>query len=197
MRNRPLLPAFLLLAFLMMLALPAGAAEQPKVFMGTWLIEVPAEVQTQIEEAEEKAKASEGETGPEAEMAAAMLEMMMVLTTMEMEFSKDAIVMRAGGEEKERATWHASKNTDGTYVLTVVETDGKDSPATATITGDRLTIQEGDGEALVFIKQSGAKKPSGETKKQTKQTKKSKKGSPAKTMAPESGSSDKGSTGGM
>ncbi len=143
--NRPFLPALLLLTLLVSLALPAVAAEQPKEFIGVWAIVSPPEVAAQIAEAEKAVKEK-----PEDEMAKAMLEMLKAVTSMEMEFSADAIIMRAMGEEKEKATWTATKNADGSYLLTVKEAGGEDSPAKATIEKDILTIHEEGGQPLQF-----------------------------------------------
>jgi hypothetical protein len=145
--TRPFLPAFLLFTLLLALALPAIAADQPKEFMGVWVIDAPPEVAAQIAEAEKAVKEK-----PDDEMAKAMLEMLKVVTSMEMEFTTDAIIMRAAGEEKERASWSATKNADGSYTLSVKEPDGKDSPAKATIKDGVLSIHEDGSEPLKFKK---------------------------------------------
>jgi len=137
----------LVLSLLLAFSVPALAADQPKEFMGAWQIVAPPEMAAQIAEAEKAVKAN-----PEDEMAKAMLEMMKAIGSMEMVFSAESIVMRAMGEEKEKATWSATKNADGSYTLTVKETDGKDSPARATIEGDILTISEEGSEPLQFKK---------------------------------------------
>lgn len=147
LKPRPRLPALLLFTLLMALALPALAGDQPKEFMGAWTIVAPPEMAAQIAEAEKAVKAN-----PDDEMAKAMLEMMQVVSSMEMVFSKESIVMRAMGEEKEKATWTATKNNDGSWTLVVKETDGKDSPARATIEGDILTISEEGTQPLQFKK---------------------------------------------
>lgn len=138
-----LLPAFLLLTFLATFALPAWAAgEKPKDFIGTWAFDTPAEMKAQIAEAEKALKAN-----PDDEMSKAMLEMMKVLTTMEMVFSDKGVEMKVGGETKEEsADWWATKNADGTWVITVKDKDGKEDPATAKIEGDTLTIISKEGE---------------------------------------------------
>ncbi len=143
--SRPFLSALLLLTLLLAFALPAVAADQPKEFMGVWTIVAPPEVVAQIAEAEKTAKDK-----PEDEMAKAMLDMLKAVTSMEMEFSADAIIMRAMGEEKERATWSAVKNADASYTLNVKEAGGEDSPAKATIDKDVLTIHEDGAEPLQF-----------------------------------------------
>jgi len=143
-----LLPALLLFTFLATFALPAFAAgEKPKEFIGTWGFETPAEMKAQIAEAEKALKAN-----PEDELSKAMLEMMKVLTTMEMVFSDTGVEMKVGGETKEESQdWWATKNADGSYVITVKDKEGKEDPATAKIEGDKLTIMSGEGEPpMVF-----------------------------------------------
>lgn len=95
--TRPVLPAFFLFTLLLALALPALAADQPKEFMGVWTIVAPPEVAAQIAEAEKAVKEK-----PDDEMAKAMLDMLKAISSMEMEFTADAIIMRAMGEEKEK-----------------------------------------------------------------------------------------------
>ncbi len=145
--TRPFLPAFLLFTLLIALAVPALAADQPKEFLGAWLIDTPPEVVAQIAEAEKAAKAN-----PEDEMAKAMLDMLKAVTSMEMEFTPTAIIMRVAGEEKENASWSATKNADGSYTLVVKEPDGKDSPAKATIKDGVLSIHEEGSQPLQFKK---------------------------------------------
>ena len=145
MLNRRFLPTFLTFTLILAFAAPAWAGDKPKDFIGTWGIQTPEDVKTQIADAEKKVKEA-----PEDELAKAMLEMMRVITTMEMEFTSDAVIMRAAGEEKERADWSAAKNEDGSWTLTVLEKDGEKSPAKATLNGDVLTILEEGAKALVF-----------------------------------------------
>ena len=145
--TRSFLPAFLLFTLLLALAVPAVAADQPKEFLGAWMIDAPPEVAAQIAEAEKAVKEK-----PDDEMAKAMLEMLKAVTSMEMEFTPDAIIMRVSGEEKEKATWSATKNKDGSYTLVVKEPDGKDSPANATIKDGVLSIHEEGSQPLQFKK---------------------------------------------
>ena len=166
MLNRRFLPAFLAFTLLLAFAVPAWAGDKPKDFLGTWSAQVPEDVKTQIADAEKKVKEA-----PEDELAKAMLEMMRVITTMEIEFTSDAVIMRAAGEEKERADWSAAKNDDGSWTLTVLDKDGVKSPAKATIHGDVLTIiEEGEGaeELVLNRKKTDASKGANTTPTETK-----------------------------
>ena len=145
MLNRRFLPAFLAFTLLLAFAATAWAGDKPKDFLGTWSIQVPEEMKPLIADTEKKAKEA-----PENEETQAALEMLKLVTTMEMEFTSDAVIMRAGGEERERADWSAAKNDDGSWTLTVLEKDGEKSPAKAKIDGDVLTIIEEGAEALVL-----------------------------------------------
>ena len=111
---RPSLPALLLFTLLLALALPAFAGDQPKEFLGAWAIVPPPEMAAQIAQAEKAVEAN-----PDDELASAMLDMMKAIGSMEMVFTKESIVMRALGEEKEKATWSATKNADGSYFVSL------------------------------------------------------------------------------
>ncbi len=164
MLNRRFLPAFLAFTLLLTFAAPAWAGDKPMDFLGTWSIQPTEDMKTQLAEAEKKVKEA-----PEDELTKAMLTMMKALTTMEMEFTSDAVIVRAGGEERERADWSAAKDDDGSWTLTVLDKDGEKSPAKATIDGDVLTIIDEGAEAIVFNrKKADASKAVNATPTETK-----------------------------
>ena len=166
MLNRRSLPAFLAFTLLLAFAAPAWAGDKPKDFLGTWSIQIPEDMKPLVADAEKKAKEA-----PDSEEAQATLEMLKLANTMEMEFTSDAVIMRAGGEEKDRADWSAAKNDDGIWTLNWVDKNGVKSPAKAMLHGDVLTIiEEGEGaeELVLNRKKTDASKGANATPTETK-----------------------------